>query len=474
MPLFNGIFGSTPEEPEQQQPTQRPTTRSQSRNTPANLELPLASFNGVARGRPRTPSPRQVGHNANSAVIFAYDSTNVSQQLLHSQAQAEEAGEFDSATESSAIAASTAEMSTIEELRASAAAAVEAANAATAALIAATGLVSQQASQQQQTAQIRTRKPELPEFDAKNVEVWLKRVQSAYDRAGISLPKDKFAFLESKFAVGANPSIDEYLYGPATEESWEAFVAFLKEEYGRTVRQEAQFLLGQHSRDGRKPSQMLAHLNDKTKRVSIDDIKKEIIISSLPPNVQQMIAERVKELSAAEAAAAADKYFSQDGRPLHSHAPTIQHVGPSQAETTSPEDDYDDDGARGSDVNAIRGRRGGGRGGFRNSNNNNRAPRSFHNNNNYSGQGGHNNNSNRAEYNHRSIHNGRGGQQQTPPSASSTSFNAAASSNATKTLTLCQNHQRHGDRTITCQPGCSRWSEHTKRQQGNANAGNRM
>ena len=289
----------------------------------------------------------------------------------------------------------------------------------------------------------------------------------------ISLPKDKFAFLESKFAVGANPSINEYLYGPATEESWQSFMAFLKEEYGRTVRQEAQFLLGQHSRDNRKPSQMLAHLNDKTKRVSIDDIKKEIIISSLPPNVQQMIAERVKELSAAETAAAADKYFSQDGRPLHTHAPTIQHVGPSQAESTSAEDDYDDDGSSGCDINAIRGRRGGGRGGFRNFNNNNRAPRPFNNNNNQRGRGGYNNNSNHAEYNHRSNQ-GRGGQHQTPPSAPSTSFNAAASSNATKTLTLCQNHQRHGDRTITCQPSCSRWSEHTKRQQGNANAGSRM
>ena len=150
MPLFNGIFGSTPEEPEQPQPTQRPTTRSQARNAPANLELPLASFNGAARGR-RTPSPRQVGHNANSAVIFTYDSTNVSQQILQTQAQAEEAGEFDSASENSGRTTTTAEMSSIEELRASAAAAVEAANAATAALTAATGLVSQQASQQQQS-----------------------------------------------------------------------------------------------------------------------------------------------------------------------------------------------------------------------------------------------------------------------------------------------------------------------------------
>ena len=156
-------------------------------------------------------------------------------------------------------------MSSIEELRASAAAAVEAANAATAALVAASGLITQQASQQPVT-QIRSRKRELLEFDAGNIEIWLKRVQSVYDRAGVMLPKEKFAYLESKFAVGANPTIDAFLYGPATAEAWEEFTAYMREEYGRTVCQEAQFLRGQISRDNRKPSQMLAHINEKTKR----------------------------------------------------------------------------------------------------------------------------------------------------------------------------------------------------------------
>ena len=470
MSFINNFFGSTQEEPEQQQPTQRPTTRSQSRNTPANLDLPLASFNGIARGR-RSPSPQVVGHNANSAVVFAYDSTNVSQRILQNQSQTTEEGEFDSATEDESTTKAERNMSTIEELRAQVTAAVEAANAATAALVAASGLVTQQASQQP-TAQIRTRKPELPEFDARNVEIWLKRMQSAYDRAGITQPKEKFAYLESKFAVGANPTIDAFLYGPATAEAWEEFIAYMKEEYGRTVRQEAQFLRGQFSRDNRKPSQMLAHLNEKTKRVSIDDIKKEIIISSLPTHVQQMIQERVRDLSAEETAAAADKYFDQEGRPLHSHAPTIQHVDSPQAEATRAGDDDDYDYS-GSDVNAIRGRRGGGRGGFRNNNNNNRGfkpPQGF-NNNNASGP------PNRTGVKHRSHFNGHGGQQRTPPSAPSTSNASAAASasyNAPKTVILCHNHQRFGDKTITCQAGCSRWPEMQQRQQGNANAGNRM
>ena len=76
------------------------------------------------------------------------------------------------------------------------------------------------------------------------------------------------------------------MYGPATEEALQAFLTYLKDEYVRTIRQEAQFLRGQFSRDGRKPSQMLAHMKEKVKRVTIDNLLKEIVISSLPQNVQ--------------------------------------------------------------------------------------------------------------------------------------------------------------------------------------------
>ena len=178
MSYFN-IFGSTPAEPDQEEQRQRPTTRSQARSNPQHLQLPTdtaSRFNGVARGR-RSPSPLQVGHNNNSAVIFAYDSTNISQRILQPQQQSTGAEEFENADEDNAFT-TTAEMSlsqsSVEELRAAAAAAVEAANAATAALVAASGLVTQQSAQQQQSVQqIRTRKPELPEFDSKNVEIWM-------------------------------------------------------------------------------------------------------------------------------------------------------------------------------------------------------------------------------------------------------------------------------------------------------------
>ena len=463
--LFN-LFGAPSDESQEQQ-TRRPTTRSQSRSNTPHLEIPadaISNFNGVARGR-RSPSPLHVGHNANSRVIFAYDSTNVSERVLQSQ---HDNAESIASVDGSSAASSTAEMAappaSIDELRANAAAAVEAANAATQALMAATGLVVQQTQQQQQ--QIRTRKPDLPEFDSKNVEIWIKRVQAAYDRAGISLAKDKFAFLETKFAVGANPSIDEFLYGPANEEKWNDFLSYLRSEYGRTVRQEAQFIRGQFSRDGRRPSQMLSHIKEKVKRVTVDDILKEIIVSSLPTDVQQMIQERVKDLSADQTAHLADHYFDQEGRVLHSRSSNVNQV-----DASSHNDDHDDDCEDG-DINAIGGRRGNFRGPPRNNNNNSRFSKPFSNNG-PSRRGNNNNNnnrqSNRSLYNPRSSSNGA--HSAAPPNTSSAPHAAASSS---KVPIVCMSHQRYGDKSYTCQQGCSLWPEFQRRQAGKGNAGKRQ
>ena len=43
------------------------------------------------------------------------------------------------------------------------------------------------------------RKPDLPPFDKKNVDIWIKRVEAAYSRVNCSNPALKFAHLESKF-----------------------------------------------------------------------------------------------------------------------------------------------------------------------------------------------------------------------------------------------------------------------------------
>ena len=43
-----------------------------------------------------------------------------------------------------------------------------------------------------QGMKVSSRKPELPPFDPKNIDIWLKRIDNAYRRAGVTDPKDKF------------------------------------------------------------------------------------------------------------------------------------------------------------------------------------------------------------------------------------------------------------------------------------------
>ena len=476
MPLFGGWSSSGADQTGAEQPERR-TTRSQT----ANLQLPsTATIPGVGRARSRMPSPLPIGHNENSAVIFTYDATNISQRVQQQQQQPDlhhsdfEDEEVFQEASAAAPQSSMTSTQTPEEMRASVAAAVDAANSATAALAAATSFISgmqqqqeqlqqlialqqQQLQQQQQASQGKIRKPELPDFDAKNVDVWLKRVNAAYERAGISLAKDKFAFLETKFRVGANPKIDEYLYGPATDSSWSNFVSYIRNEYGRTVRQEAQFLRGQHSRDGRRPTQMLAHILDKTKRVTIDDIIKDIVVSALPSDVQRMLAEKVTDMTAAQTAAMADHYFDQDGRPLHSSSnAAVSHIPPTIPQS-APQDEATDE----AEINAVKQK-----GNFRprgGAASNTRFTRPF-------------NNASRPP-NRMGVKNRHDGAAAHPSfsNTSSTSFNgasAAAAPNLAKKSALCRNHDKFGDNAYSCHPSCPRWPE--MQRKGNGQAGNRM
>ena len=68
------------------------------------------------------------------------------------------------------------------------------------------------------------RKPEIPAFDKAHIDIWIKRTEHAYTRAGITSVSDKFAWLETKFPVGTDPRIDEFLYGDATDDEWTNFL----------------------------------------------------------------------------------------------------------------------------------------------------------------------------------------------------------------------------------------------------------
>ena len=170
------------------------------------------------------------------------------------------------------------------------------------------------------------RKPEIPNFDKDHIEIWIKRTENAYIRANITSTQEKFAFLESKFPVNFNPRVDEFLYGDATPANWTSFLDYLRAEYGPTKQQRASVFIDGFKRNGRRPSQYAAALDDTTKDVTVDEIKKEMLLREMPIEIRRMLQERIETLSFKDAAKIADSYFDAEGRPRHSTPLSVNEV----------------------------------------------------------------------------------------------------------------------------------------------------
>ena len=275
------------------------------------------------------------------------------------------------------------------------------------------------------------RKPDIPAFDKHHVEIWLKRTNNAFIRAGISSPAEKFAFLETKFPVGTDARIDEFIYSDGTANDWANFVAYLKSEYGPSKQQRASVLLDGPKRDGQKPSQFAASLDEKTKDVTVDDIKKEILLREMPVDVRRMLQERIEGLTFKDAAKIADSYFDAEGRPRHLAATSVNEVT-EQFTACFTETPPDDDAT----VNAVSRR-------FTQRQQN---PR-----------GGPQNRANI-------------GQQKPPPSKDESPAVRIRKPHPKYPLkSLCNAHFKWGDKAKYCEVGCSRFDE--KRFPGNATAG---
>ena len=171
------------------------------------------------------------------------------------------------------------------------------------------------------------KKPELPPFDAKNVLVWIRRVEAAYARVGVVAPHDKFAWMESIFQVKLDPQIDSFLYtNNNTEQNWTDFIAYLKLQYGPTMRQKTQKLMGEIPRHDLKPSQYLVQLVEDTKDVKIDDIRREHLLKSIPPRIREIMGKEVETMTAEDVAKTADTFFDRHGKPLEKSVTPVNHV----------------------------------------------------------------------------------------------------------------------------------------------------
>ena len=270
------------------------------------------------------------------------------------------------------------------------------------------------------------RKPEIPSFDKAHVDHWIRRTENAFIRALVNTPREKFAFLETKFPVDFNPKINDFLWGDPTEARWTEFIKYLRTEYGTTKQQRAAVFLDGLKRDGKRPSQYVAQLNDKTKDVTVNDIKKEMLLREMPTDIQRMLQERWEAMTLEEAAKAADAYFDQDGKPRQKPA-TINAVINDSTPATS--EDFDD-------INAVGRRFNGSKpgNGFKN------------------------------------FQRGRNSQPTSKPQSSG-SQQATQSKPPWKNNdpSLCFYHNEFGDRAKKCDVGCSRFDE--KRFAGNGKAG---
>ena len=293
----------------------------------------------------------------------------------------------------------------------------------------------------------------MPPFDQQNILIWIKRLTAAYDRAGVVLPKDKFAFLESTFDITFNPVINNFLFNSNnTAEDWDNFIQYMKTEYGPTIRQKARKLIGELPRNGMKPTQYLAQLEEEVRDVKLDDIKKEHLLKSIPPRIREILGKSVETKTAKEVATLADDYFDSQGRPLEKSATSINHVANQQpTATTAPQQAYtaaySDEEA---EVNQVK------KGNFKNFRQRSRSRPRF----------GSNNRSNNSF----------------TPSASSSATTASSSSsrqqqNNSNSSGLCRFHRLFGDNATKCMSDCSRHSafmSQQKKQQGNEMGGRRQ
>ena len=292
------------------------------------------------------------------------------------------------------------------------------------------------------------KKPDMPPFDQQNVLIWLKRVQAAYDRANVTLAKDKFAYLESTFDITFNPIINNFLFNSNnTDDDWKEFVEYMKKEYGPTRRQKARKLIGDLPRNGMKPSQFIAQLEEEVREVTLDDVKKEHLLKSIPPRIREILGKAVEEKTAKEVATLADQYFDSQGRPLEKSATSISHIDcqqPSSASSSpSPFTSAFDDSN--TDVNFVK------KPNFKSRQRSQSRPR----------------------------FNSNGRQGNNAPAATTASSSSSSSSSSRQqqgSNGLCRFHRLFGENATKCVSDCPRHSSFIskQKQQGNATGGRRL
>ena len=269
-----------------------------------HLELPPRP-----RGFGRAASPNSPRNPGDLPVFFA---SGIEASPTTSAATSDLDDNFEDATSDSMAFQPPNEGASIEEIRRYADAMREQALQFSKSLADTTQLLQQSLNMQSNTA-THKRRPELPPWDPKNLEAWIRRVENAFIRAGITEAKEKFAHLESVISVDLHPTVNEFFNGTATQENFDSLLTFLRARYGRTKEQKVRAALEGVRRNNRLPTDLMALLKDQVDDVTIEDILKVHLFSELPQSVRESLTSKLDTLSSEELAKAADAYFNRDG-----------------------------------------------------------------------------------------------------------------------------------------------------------------
>ena len=464
--------------------TERRPTRSTSdlRGTPlSNLQLPshLPPHHRPGRGRgsprPNSPLPEP------SAVLFDLDSAETSKE---SQNEIEERFEDASSDTSPNTSSTMAGLppppgpdATTEEIRRYAECLRESALAFSNSLASTTRLLEQSLTVSSNRGASH-KKPELPPFDMRNIESWIRRVENAFLRVNITDPKLKFAHLESVIAVDLHPTINQLFNGTADQAHYEQLLEFLRKRYGRTHEQQVQSAIEGVRRNGRMPTDLVADFDDKMGKVTLADIKKAHLLNELPRSVREGLSQQIEKSDYKELAKIADTYFNRDGtlrsnntvNSISSSQSSLPNTGASNAQTgaegllatqytrPSPAANFtqafaSEDNAQGDGtVNFV-----------------NRQPRSNNSNGTRGGNGSNNNNNNRRD-NSRSRSNNQ--RSQGSANRSSSRPNRSSSRSNANNPNFCWYHNHYQENATNCQPPCT-FSSGNNQRSGNGRGGRR-
>ena len=332
-----------------------------------------------------------------------------------------------------------------------------------------------------QTSHVRSlRKPDLPNLDKRHIESWIKRVEHAFTRAEVTRPKDKFSFLESKFAGCEDATINEFLERD-TQDAWESFLEYLKDLYGKTKKDRVYTVFNGVPREGRRPKQLAAHIRELVGKISLDDVLRELMLKVIPQEVRQHAATAIEELNFQDTADYLDKFFDKQGRVLNSANATAsvnsvkpqqqqqpqrssmkQNAPPSTTSSTDPDPNFtsvfNEDDVSG-DVNAVRFRPNGQKQNFKVENRSQSRGQDR--------QAG-SSSGNSSVGNTRGRSTSRFGDDSSSRYSSSNGSRSRDPSTSRPQSKVCSFHTQYGDKARSCRPHCMMYAQHQSKGQASS------